>query len=288
MKSFIRFAAYALAALALLAGSVNAQTYPTLSPIYYPNPTLNMGTFTTAATSNAFQVNGLDTGLIRVSGTFSALSATVQATARTASSPTYTNSSVKPFGGAFVQSITGSGVWEIKVSGWRQFRIVVNSITGTSATFNATGSLPGRNVATSPQLRNSYSAATTGLALVTGATDFFTITGNATTTIRVTRAECQGTVGTAAVTFPMSAILRSTADTGGTSSTLTAIAHDSGNATASLATVKAYTANPTTGTAVGTVRANLVSLPVTAAGAIGTPVVMNFGGGVEEQPITLR
>jgi hypothetical protein len=96
-----------------------------------------------------------------------------------------------------------------------------------------------------------YSAAVQGLAPAATPTDVFTITGSGTKTIipvKVTVSCTQTTAGAIDVLL----IKRSTADTLGTSTTPTAVKHDS-NSAAATATLAAYTANPTLGTAVGNV-----------------------------------
>lgn len=101
--------------------------------------------------------------------------------------------------------------------------------------------------------KQTYSAAKVGLVPAASATDIFTITGSATKTIRVTHIEITATT-TSATPAALDVLLlkRSTADTGGTSTgSPTPVPHDSANAAVS-ATVLAYTANPTTGTLVGT------------------------------------
>ena len=131
----------------------------------------------------------------------------------------------------------------------------------------------------------SYSASVTDLATAATATDVFTITGSATKTIRVTRIQISG-IATTAGAFDVALIKRSTANTAGTSSAPTLVAHDSSSAAAT-AVVRAYTANPTLGTAVGTLQVRRIVLTTAAAGVAETPTVIELGlrG---EQPIFLR
>jgi len=83
--------------------------------------------------------------------------------------------------------------------------------------------------------------------------DIAVLSGSASKTIRITRVEVSmstsGTAGVEAVTL----VKRSAADTGGTSAAMTAVPHDSNYAAASAAP-RNYTAAPTLGTAVGTIR----------------------------------
>lgn len=107
----------------------------------------------------------------------------------------------------------------------------------------------------------TYSAAVIDAATGLLATDIFTITGSATKTIRVLEIVVSGTRSTAAETDVL-VLKRSTANSGGTSTTPTAVPNDSNDAAAT-ATVRSYTANPTTGTLVGVVRSVSIDLAAT-------------------------
>lgn len=102
----------------------------------------------------------------------------------------------------------------------------------------------------------TYSAAAAGFALATLATDVSTIQGSDTKTIKILRIEAAiSTTSGSGGLLTVSLIKRSTANTGGTTTTLTNVPHDS-SSSAGTAVVKNYTVNPTLlGTAVGTVRA---------------------------------
>lgn len=103
----------------------------------------------------------------------------------------------------------------------------------------------------------TYSAAVTNLVTGLLATDIFTISGSATKTIRVTKISIDGLAVTGG-NFTVQLIKRSSANTGGTSTTATDVPHDSNNAAAT-AVVRAYTVNPTVlGTQVGLLRSNRV------------------------------
>lgn len=100
----------------------------------------------------------------------------------------------------------------------------------------------------------TYSAGKAGLVPASSATDIFTITGATGKVVRVTRVTLTATSSSATpAALDVVLLRRSTANSSGTSTAPTAVAHDSTNVSAS-ATVLAYTANPTTGTAVGTIR----------------------------------
>jgi hypothetical protein len=123
------------------------------------------------------------------------------------------------------------------------------------------------------QHAKTYSA-TVNVAAAASATDIATICGQATTPSYVTKVSVSGQQTTAGQ-VDMLLIKRSTADTGGTSGSGTAIPHDSGDGAANSA-VLGYTANPTTGTAVGTLRR--VNVPVGGATSLTNAVTeLAFG-----------
>ena len=110
----------------------------------------------------------------------------------------------------------------------------------------------------------TYSANVTGLVPAIAATDVFTLTGSATKTIRVTKVGLSGTQTTAGP-INIQLIKRSTANSAGTSAAASAMPHDS-NSAAATATALSYTANPTLGTVIGTMRSSKLFLP-TVTGA---------------------
>lgn len=109
----------------------------------------------------------------------------------------------------------------------------------------------------------TYSAAFTAAAGVTG--DLLTIQGGTGRAIRVTRVSLSGTA-TAATDVDVTLVKRSTADTGGTATALTAVPHDSNNS-AAVASVSLWTAAPTPGTSIGTIRSEKVLANVATAQA---------------------
>jgi hypothetical protein len=111
----------------------------------------------------------------------------------------------------------------------------------------------------------SYSAAILGFTPAASATDFAQIAGSGSKTIRVTRISISG-IATAAATVDIQLLKRSTANTGGTPTSVTLVPHDSNDAAAT-GTVTSYGANPTTGTLTGAIRAQKLNLG--AAGAAG-------------------
>jgi hypothetical protein len=135
-------------------------------------------------------------------------------------------------------------------------------------------------------LRTTYSTSITNLATAATATDIFTIYGSATTVVRITRVTISATQTTAG-TIGVLLIRRSSANTGGTSTSPAIAPMDSNNAAAT-ATVKAYTVNPTgLGTTVATILSEklFVAAPATASG--GGISIFDFGiRGT--QPVVLR
>jgi hypothetical protein len=91
----------------------------------------------------------------------------------------------------------------------------------------------------------TYGAAFTALAPASSATDIAVLSGNATNVVVVTYAELQctqTTAGIATVRF----LIRTAADSGGTSSSITGYTYDQNNSnTTAVSTVTTYTANPT-------------------------------------------
>lgn len=130
----------------------------------------------------------------------------------------------------------------------------------------------------------TYGAVADDLASAATATDIFTITGSGTKTIKIARliVSCSATNN---INIDLAIVKRSTANTGGTSTTPTAVPFDSANAAAT-ATVRAYTANPTLGTTVGTV----LSQQLFVSGGTTQPIanaIFDFTSTVS-QPIVLR
>jgi hypothetical protein len=128
----------------------------------------------------------------------------------------------------------------------------------------------------------SYSAAALAFVPALTATDIFTLTGSATKTIRITRIQISATQTTATANNIV-LLKRSTANTGGTSTTLTATPLDSANAAAT-AVARSYTANPTVGTLVGNLRVDKLFIPTTT----GSPTILDWKFGEGCQPIYLR
>lgn len=100
--------------------------------------------------------------------------------------------------------------------------------------------------------------------LNTGTGDLFCLQGSATQVVRLKRMRLAG-IATAAVTIEINLTLRSTLDTGGTSTTPAPVNLDTGSTQAATASVRAYSVSPTPGTALGSLRHH--KLQVVTAGA---------------------
>lgn len=134
----------------------------------------------------------------------------------------------------------------------------------------------------------TFSATFSGLSVALLATDILTIAGSASKIIRVKRIEFSGTQTTSAYDL-INLIKRSSDNSGGASSTLTAVPYDSSN-NAATATVKTYTTNPTLGAAVGTlynVRHIFPSSPP-SGNVTQDPIAFFEFGKEESQEIVLR
>jgi len=117
----------------------------------------------------------------------------------------------------------------------------------------------------------TYSAGVIDVTPAATATDFWQIIGSSTKTVRVLRVAISGGA-TAAATVDVQLVKRTALNTGGTQVSVSAIQHDSNDASAT-AVVNTYSANPS-GTGAGqNVRAAKLNLG--AAGAAGT-VVFDF------------
>lgn len=108
----------------------------------------------------------------------------------------------------------------------------------------------------------TYSAAITGLVTAANATDVFTLIGSASKTIRILAVGISITTTSGTGTgVNLSALKRSTANTGGTSATVASVPHDSTNSAAT-AVARSYTANPAAlGTLVGNIRTVRYGIP---------------------------
>lgn len=133
---------------------------------------------------------------------------------------------------------------------------------------------PSATVLSSPTQLRSYRAAVTALVPAASATDIFTIAGASGKTITVRTLHCDGSAD-GAQGVVLSVVKRSTLDTGGTSTAPTAIQLNPVQAAAS-ATLKAYTANPTLGTAVATLAVGIMATTVASPAFNNVGVTFDF------------
>ena len=181
-----------------------------------------------------------------------------------------------------LQGISG----QIQNSWWMRIADGTNGpVAVKAANTPAVSSEPALVVINSSTRPKTYSAAVVGLvASATTPTDIFTIYGSSTKTIRITRIALTATQTTAAQRDVL-LIKRSTANTGGTSTAVNAVPHDS-TSSAATASVKSYTLNPTAlGTAVGTLRSRKVYIGTTTGNS--DELIIEFGP-INAQEIILR
>jgi hypothetical protein len=114
--------------------------------------------------------------------------------------------------------------------------------------------------------------------------DFLTLTGNAGVVARLLAIEVFY-AATAAAAYEVGVYYNSAADTGGTSTALTAVPHDPTDGAASCSVV-AYTGAPTAGTAVGLIRAGRVVGGTTTGGGSGIcPLLFSWTANNDKAPV---
>ena len=137
-----------------------------------------------------------------------------------------------------------------------------------------------------------YAAATAKTTPAASTTDLFTFAGSSTKTVYVTRVELSFThAGGACVASECNLVKRSTAGSGGTSTTATSVPLDSNSSSATAGGLKAFTVNPTVGALVGIIKAGDI-LPQYSNGATNTnpstPNIIIFDAVANQGPIVLR
>lgn len=244
---------------------------------------------------------------VTIKGTFSATLNFEESTDQTATIIS-ANAFPQP-SGASVNSATAAGTWVIATAGMThvQVRMSAFSSGGATVSLSASPSAAGipQSTSTTPLQATlagisnanplpvslaasasapvTFRAATVFTPAATAATDIFTLTGSATKTCDVTHIQISCTA-TAAVASDVILLKRSTADTAGTSSPVTAVPLDS-NSAAGTCTVLAYTANPTTGSLVGNVSIDKSAIST----ATGAPQALIDDFGIRQtQPLILR
>lgn len=132
-----------------------------------------------------------------------------------------------------------------------------------------------------PLLQNKYAAAAAAVTPAATPTDIVNLKGSATKTVYVTRVRLVGLATTKGV-LAMQLLKRSTANSGGTSTTPTPVPYDSDNGSAT-AVVNQYSANPTVGSVVGSAIA-AENLSMAVAGDSTGHIDWDF----RDNPIVLR
>lgn len=143
--------------------------------------------------------------------------------------------------------------------------------------------------------RTTYSAAFIGLVPPASATDTICLAGSATKTVKLMQIRLSGTAGTL-VTLPVTLVRRASVATGGTAASTTAnpantiSARDTTSPTATAVPIS-YTAVPTiTDSSPTYLDSASLTLPVTSAGTVTMPMVLEYGrdvGALLQSP-TLR
>lgn len=158
-------------ASALFASVALAQVYPTSNPAYTPTAVLAPVTASAPATPT-FQVNGLSTVSVRVTGTCTALAMAAQVTNTRTGSPTWTTVPMFPVGGgASITSASAVGFWTFNVGGMTQARLNVSALSAscTFAMAGGAGSPTGGLASAASQFPTGAAAITGNAAGTTGA-----------------------------------------------------------------------------------------------------------------------
>jgi hypothetical protein len=121
----------------------------------------------------------------------------------------------------------------------------------------------------------TYSAALIAYTPYATPQDVVGIVGSASKQVRLLRFAVSGRA-TAANQLDVQLVKRASADTGGTPTALSAVAHDSSDAAATAA-ASSFAAAPTAGTLVGAVRAQQINLSAAGSGGAAVPVEFDFG-----------
>lgn len=136
-----------------------------------------------------------------------------------------------------------------------------------------------KSVAVAPARDPTYGAAIANLAVASGATDFFTLSGSDTKTVDILGFWLAGLASSLSAADIL-IMKRSTGGAGGTSSLLTAVPFESSDVAATAA-ARAYTANPSSvGTPVGLLAARKIVLnpAATPGNGVGVLIAPPSGG----------
>jgi len=142
----------------------------------------------------------------------------------------------------------------------------------------------GQELSNSEGRKPTYSAAVTAFTPQATPQDFFTLTGSSLVVCRLLAVEVW-CAATAACAYELALNVNSAPDTGGTSAAVTAVPCDPNDVAASCSVLK-YSAAPTAGTLVGTIRAGrVVGGTLTGGGSGIAPLVWTFTGMNDKAPI---
>lgn len=209
-------------------------------------------------------------------------------------------------GGTGTSFVTPMGAWAIDTSNTKEAYLrTTNAQAGDPALVvalspnsvaNGAAIAGGRGVMASDVIRTmavtpiTYSCATAAkTAVVANTLPFTTLCGSATRTVRVQKVRVSATVATTAVYADYVVKFYSTGPTGGTTTALTKIPHDSSNAAATATGCVIYTAAPTDGTAVGVIDGTMAFAPVTATlGTYTQPQTLEYFARTDSEAPTLR
>lgn len=243
-----------------------------------------------------YVVNGDDTMTLTISGALSGIQAVVQGSAAAPSSSTpWANPITLPVdqvGGARVSAISALGTYRINVAGLSIVRLNVSTLTSPlNVNYTMVAGLGAHTLVVVPDIVPTYSAPLSGTAIASSPTDFLVITPTAAApTIRIRHVDCSGSANVAGVAN-IAGIIRTTADTGGTSTSIAPTSYDPSVNLASSALVSAFTVNPATlGTTSGVAAVSVAaSVPVSTTADAAQPLFSwDFGIRPEEQPLILR
>lgn len=192
---------------------------------------------------------------------------------------------------------TGTVIGTNTVSGkdYQQINISDGVSPSNMASVNAPGSgvaLRTEELAVSAALvdgnKATYSAAISALACTAAATtDIAVLAGSATKTVKVVGLRVSMSIATTSVYVDFQLFKRSTAFSGGTATTATAVPLDSASAAATAIFSTFTSTGPTVGTPVGQIAACRLQAPVTGTPALNTFVSL-IGGAAPCQSVTLR
>lgn len=159
---------------------------------------------------------------------------------------------------------------------------LVSPVNGAIASSLGAPGIPGVSAVETESQKPTYSYATSGFTVASTPSDILTIAGSASVTARIKRIAISGT-STAPGTMVFALTRRSTANSGGTSTSPTILKHDI-SSPAAASVVQLYTANTTTlGTTTGIVHnARVLTASTVGVTTSGRSVVWDFTNRNEE------